>query len=128
MDQLLSTIYAVAVLLPLASFVAILLLANRLGRFAAWIATSAILGAGILPFLGLVLWLQHHFPAVGHGHSEAAAHGAEHSQDHPPTSGAHGDKANTDEHKDKTGAAAARLPLNYVALLQEPSAGTKRGP
>jgi hypothetical protein len=41
MDQLLSTIYAAAVLLPLASFVGILLLANRLGRYAAWVATAS---------------------------------------------------------------------------------------
>jgi NADH:ubiquinone oxidoreductase subunit 5 (subunit L)/multisubunit Na+/H+ antiporter MnhA subunit len=82
MDQLLRAIYAAAVLLPLASFVGILLFANRLGRFAAWIATSAILGAGVLSFLGLGLWLNHHFPPVSHGH-EVAAHSSEHGESTP---------------------------------------------
>ena len=45
MQQLLPTIFAAAVLLPLISFVSILLLAKGLGRYAAWVATSAILSA-----------------------------------------------------------------------------------
>jgi len=108
MDQLLRTIYAAAVLLPLVSFVGILLLANRLGRFAGWIATSAILGAGVLSFLGLGLWLNHHFPPVGHSH-EAAAHGSEHG--HPQKS---------DEQKEKTSSTTSRQPLVFVSLAQEP--------
>ena len=42
----LPTIYGAAVLLPLASFFIILLFAQQLGRFAACVATSAILFAG----------------------------------------------------------------------------------
>jgi NADH-quinone oxidoreductase subunit L len=76
MQQLLPTIYAAAVLLPLASFAAILICAQWMGRFAAWLATSAILGAGLLAFLGLGLWLNQHWPVAAH-HEEPAAHAAE---------------------------------------------------
>src|SRR5206468_5387936 len=95
----LPTIYAAAVLLPLASFFAILIFANQVGRFAAWIATGAILSAGVLSFIALGLWLTHHFPEPLHS-AHAAAHEAEHS---------HG------EH----GAIHGKMPLAMVSLLQE---------
>src|SRR5262245_37588884 len=81
MDHL-PTIYAAAVLLPLASFFAILLFARQLGHFASWVATSAILGAGILSFLALGLWLNNHFPQPGHhaGHSAHESHDAGHGE------------------------------------------------
>src|SRR5437764_7309971 len=99
MDQSLSTIYAIAVLLPLGSFAVILLLAPWLGRFAAWLATSAILGAGLLSFLALGMWLNNHFPQPTHhpaahaeareGHQEtgesnhkSAAHESAHGEEH----------------------------------------------
>ena len=131
MDQLLSTIYAAAVLLPLASFVGILLFANRLGRFAAWVATSAILGAALLSFLGFGLWLKHHFPPVGHGHSEASAHDADHGHEHPRAP-EHGREGKAEGHKDsadhkekeKTGSLNGPLPAGYVALMQESAAET----
>jgi len=71
----LPTIYGAAVLLPLASFFIILILAQQLGKFAAWVATSAILVAGLLSFLALGTWLTHHWPAGVHhgGHEEHAA-------------------------------------------------------
>lgn len=83
----LPTIYAAAVLLPLASFVTILLLARHLERFAAWVATGAILGAGLLSCVALAMWLAHHFPAAGGehdphasaGHAEPAAAMADHA-------------------------------------------------
>src|SRR5690348_1985513 len=71
----LPTIYGAAVLLPLASFFIILIFAQQLGKFAAWVATSAILVAGLLSFLALGTWLTHHWPAGVHhgGHEEHAA-------------------------------------------------------
>lgn len=78
MHQLLPTIYAAAVLLPLLSFVGILLMAKGLGRYAAWMATSAILGAGVLSFLALGLWLSHHFLTAAAHHAEHEAHDAQH--------------------------------------------------
>jgi len=72
----LPTIYAAAVLLPLASFVLILLFAQQLGRAASVIATGAILLAGVLSFVALGLWLSTHFPAVGH-HEESGFRGQE---------------------------------------------------
>src|SRR6478752_5394086 len=76
MDHL-PTIYGAAVLLPLASFFVILLLAQQLGRFAAWVATSAILVAGALSFWALAIWLTNHFPPpVHHGGHEARVQGS----------------------------------------------------
>ncbi len=69
MDHL-PTIYGAAVLLPLASFFIILLFAQQLGRFAAWVATSAILIGGALSFWALVIWLTAHFPPAVHGGHE----------------------------------------------------------
>src|SRR3954466_11876216 len=115
----LPTIYAAAVLLPLASFFVILIFANQIGRFAAWIATGAILLAGVLSFLAFGLWLNHHFPKALHlehaaAHEEPGNHesGAEH--------GAHGSASH--ETKEKTGSVSRNLPVMMVALLQEPAA------
>src|SRR5262245_38521488 len=72
-------IYAAAVLLPLASFAIILLFARQLGQVASWVATIAILGAGMLAFAGLGLWLTHHFPEPVHAGGHGAAHGGEES-------------------------------------------------
>ena len=52
----------------------ILLFAQQLGRFAAWIATGAILGAAVLSFLGFGIWLNHHFPEPVHHGGHAAVH------------------------------------------------------
>src|SRR5262245_19097403 len=92
MDHL-PTIYGAAVLLPLASFFVILVFAQQLGRFAGWVATSAILIAGMLSFLALGTWLTHHFPAPVHhaAHSDAHEGGGEHPHDH--------DGHKSDDHK-----------------------------
>lgn len=85
----LPTIYAAAVLLPLASFVTILLLAQHLEKFAAWVATGAILGSGLLSFLALALWLGNHFPAAEQGEhatEHAAAEHAAHGSNEPGAS------------------------------------------
>src|SRR5687767_10990719 len=95
----LPTIYAAAVLLPLASFFAILLFAKPLGRFAAWVATSAILGAGVLSFLAFGIWLNTYFPAPVHHGEHSAAHESHDSGEH-----SHGP---ADDHKAPEGKKAA---------------------
>jgi NADH:ubiquinone oxidoreductase subunit 5 (subunit L)/multisubunit Na+/H+ antiporter MnhA subunit len=120
MDHL-PTIYAAAVLLPLASFAIILLFARQLGQFASWVATSAILGAAVLSFLALGLWLNTHFPAVGHD-----THPAEEGGSPGPTHGEHVSQLSTEYSVLSTQyqAAEPQPPNNswFVALLQEPSA------
>src|SRR6266850_7581855 len=108
----LPTIYAAAVLLPLASFFAILLFARQLGRFAGWVATSAILGAGALSFLAFGLWVSHHFPEPVHhgGHSAVHEEGGENS---------HGGKKKSEVRNQKP---EGSLPVSMVSLVQEPSA------
>ena len=64
-----------AVLLPLASFVVIVLAGPRLGkngRGAGSMATGAILGAAVLSCLALCLWLGGHWPESSHGHDRPA--------------------------------------------------------
>jgi NADH-quinone oxidoreductase subunit L len=83
---LLSWLLGIAVLVPLASFVLILLVGPQMGkggRQAGLCATAAILTSCVLSLLSLGIWLGHH-PPVAHGddhHAEAAhdeAAGAEH--------------------------------------------------
>jgi len=77
----LPTIYGAAVLLPLASFFIILLVAQQLGRFAAWVATTAILVAGAFSFWALAIWLTNHFPEpVHHGGHEKHEVGGQKSE------------------------------------------------
>ena len=103
----LPTIYGAAVLLPLASFFIILVVAQQLGKFAAWVATSAILTAGLLSFLALGTWLTHHWPAGVHhgGHEEHAA----------PV------------HEEAGGARRAAAANYFVALVQEPATQDRAG-
>ena len=68
---LLKTLLGIAVLTPLASFWVILLAGRWLGKQAWFIATGAIMTAGVLSFLSLGIWLYNHFPPSVH-------HGAEH--------------------------------------------------
>jgi NADH:ubiquinone oxidoreductase subunit 5 (subunit L)/multisubunit Na+/H+ antiporter MnhA subunit len=110
MDQLLSTIYAAAVLLPLASFALILCSGQWLGRAAGWLATGAILGAGILSFVALGLWLSHHFPQHVHHGQEAAVHQLHDSHPH----------GKSDAHKSSR--SAPTMPLTFVSLAQQPPA------
>ena len=109
----LPTIYAAAVLLPLASFVMILLFARQLGRAASVIATGAILLAAALSFVALGLWLNHHFPDAGHHTAHAGDHAddAGHSDHHAPAT----------DHHDK-GASAKTADAHFVSFVQEPSA------
>ncbi|MCA9186650.1 MAG: NADH-quinone oxidoreductase subunit L [Planctomycetales bacterium] len=61
-----------AVLLPLCSFFFIFVTGRWLKEFAGYIATGAIVGAGVLSFAGLFLvWLPHHWPAASGHHATA---------------------------------------------------------
>ena len=51
--------------MPLASFFFLLLFGPRLGKASghgAHVATGAIVAAGVLSFVALLVWLGHHFP------------------------------------------------------------------
>src|SRR5690348_5249405 len=123
----LPTIYASAVLLPLASFFFILIFANQLGRFAAWIATGAILVAGFLSFIGFGLWLRDHFPEPLHG-GHAAAHGKEHPHgehsDHREGTGGWGQGTG---HKGQGAVIPDSRALTMVSLVQDPTGAKAAG-
>jgi NADH-quinone oxidoreductase subunit L len=72
--SLLPILLGIAVLLPLISFFAIFVLA-RYWRPATggYVATSAIVGAGVLSFVSLIIWIQHNpFDTAEHGAAHAA--------------------------------------------------------
>src|SRR5262245_27086124 len=116
----LPTIYAAAVLLPLASFFAILLFARQLDRFAGWIATSAILAAGALSILAFGIWLTHHFPSPPHHGGHSAVHESHEGAGQEP-----GGKGQESAAGHKTSRTDPRVPLTFVALVQEPAAGSE---
>ncbi len=71
---LIPTLLCLAWLLPLASFTLILFLGPRMGKggsLAAYVATGAIMSAGVLSFLSLFIWLGH-FGAAAPGEHHAA--------------------------------------------------------
>ncbi len=82
MDVKLSTLLLIAWLLPLASFVAIVLFGPRMGkagRGAGFVATGAILTSAVLSVFALVGWLgEYQLPPVHHGeeHVEAQSEAA----------------------------------------------------
>ena len=131
----LPTIYAAAVLLPLASFFVILLFARQLGRFAAWIATGAILGEAVLSFFAFGIWLNHSFPEPVHHGGHSAVHEEGHGQGRSGAGdtgtrdrdrrqgtrdrGRGGDGRRLETH-DKTGHVGASA-FSLVALIQEPA-------
>ena len=86
-------VLGIAVLLPLVAFWVILVAGNRLEKQAAVVATAAIVGAGVLSFLSLAVWLTHHFPQDSR-HANAAVNGsvnqgsavAENHRSHSPDS------------------------------------------
>jgi NADH:ubiquinone oxidoreductase subunit 5 (subunit L)/multisubunit Na+/H+ antiporter MnhA subunit len=84
----LQTLLGLAVLLPLASFFAILMFANRLGKSAAYVAVSAIGGACLLSFVAMFVWLGSNWPEGVHHGDHAAGHGEVHhgEDDHAPHS------------------------------------------
>ena len=103
--DVLPQLLAAAVLLPLASFVVILIGATwfNLRKEGAYIATGAIMGAAALSFFCLFfVWLPKHFPApAAHDATHAAADERAHSHDDGP---AHSHDAKEGEHaKDEHG-------------------------
>jgi NADH-quinone oxidoreductase subunit L len=86
-----------AVLLPLASFFAILVFANWMGRSAAHLAVLAIGTSCLLAFISLFTWLGHNWPPAPH-HAHAASHD-EHGHAGPEKEGPKHDKADHGEHK-----------------------------
>lgn len=107
-STLLPTLLGAAVLLPLLSFIVIVLAGPNLGehgRAAGTIATAAILGSAILSFLSLFIWLGSNWPSHGghHDHGHAAAHGDEHGHNVEHADGGehegHGESGHTDEER-----------------------------
>jgi NADH-quinone oxidoreductase subunit L len=103
----LSTLYLIAWLLPLVSFVAIALFGprmGRLGRGAGFVATGAILAGVVLSLMGLAAWVGEHGLSAG-GHHGDAQHAAadHHDADHKGDAGHH-DGHDTDHGADHAGA------------------------
>ena len=74
-----------AVLLPLISFVVILVAGPKMGKAgsaAGWVATLAIVGAGVLSFASLIGWLNTFPIAAAEHHAEAPHDGSHESGDH----------------------------------------------
>jgi proton-translocating NADH-quinone oxidoreductase chain L len=102
------SLYVIATLLPLASFVVLFLGGRRLGRLGAYIATAAIAGAFVCSAIGLAAYLQnrpehHHHgghDAHGHDHDKAHGHGEAKAEKHDEGHAA-------DKHDSKPHAAAA---------------------
>ncbi len=101
------TILAAAVLLPLASFLLILLAGPRMGKhgsFAGYVATAAILGAACLSFLSLAVWLREapprhvvhhvdtsHQDSLTASHSERGGDTGDHRADNHRADSSHAD-------------------------------------
>ncbi|MBN1393504.1 MAG: NADH-quinone oxidoreductase subunit L [Pirellulales bacterium] len=69
-NSIIPTLLALAWLLPLASFAAILLVGPRMGRagkYAGYVATGAIVVSCFLSFAALAVWLFNHYPHEAHG-------------------------------------------------------------
>ena len=86
--DLIPTLLAAAVLLPLLSFGMILVAGPKMGKrglFAGYLATAAILGAAVLSFVSLSLWINGNPPV------ETAHHAESHDGQHDAAAGDHGD-------------------------------------
>ena len=101
-STLLPMLLGAAVLLPLLSFTVIVLAGPNLGehgKAAGTIATAAILGAAILSFLSLFIWLGSNWPSPGghHDHGHAAAHGDAHGHSDDGHGDGHDEGAHSDD-------------------------------
>jgi NADH-quinone oxidoreductase subunit L len=100
--ETLPVLLGIAWLLPLASFVVIVLFGSRMGKhgeYAAWLATGAILTGFLLSVVALGGWLAQHPPVdahhdeevalaqAGEGHADATAHAHDHRTEKPEYSG-----------------------------------------
>lgn len=88
--DMLPTLLGWAVLLPLIAFAIVLIGGPRLGKglgHGAYVSVGAILGAAVLSFLSLFIWLGSHWPESSHHHHDAAHHHDEpHAQWRSPLS------------------------------------------
>jgi NADH:ubiquinone oxidoreductase subunit 5 (subunit L)/multisubunit Na+/H+ antiporter MnhA subunit len=95
--DVLPQILAAAVLLPLASFAVILIGATwfNIGKAGAYVATAAILGAAVLSFVALFVWLSlpNHFPPPSHPLAAATT-----PEEKVKGDADHGHEAKKDEH------------------------------
>jgi NADH-quinone oxidoreductase subunit L len=138
----LATVFGIAVLLPLFSFVIILLSARWLGKSAAHVAVSAIGGSCVLAFVSLFVWLGYNWPhgphhaAHGAHDSHEAEHGGQHEKGKAEPHRKESNRKNEGGHKE---ARRAVRGLTFVALSRaaqeehppaaaESSAESKRGP
>src|SRR5678810_635740 len=123
-STLIPTLLGIAVLLPLASFVVILLSARFLKEQAAWIAICAIGGACLLSFISMFLWLGSNWPKGTEGHP------AGHTETH--TAAVSGDSrffvsTTEEEHAKETPAAGEKeSPAGETGTA--PHKAVKRGP
>lgn len=128
--DVLPQILAAAVLLPLASFVVILIGATwfNMRKAGAHIATGAILGAAFLSFIALFIFLSAHFPAAAH-HSAAADHPPATAEDHghaketghdhaDAKAGEHANEHGADHHDEHHSTAVAAVTGEYYTLGQ----------
>lgn len=105
------TLLACAVLLPLLSFAVILVAGPKMGKagsFAGIVATGAILGAAVLSFISLGIWIGTYPPtdadqAHASEHSTEGDHGNDHGNDH---------SGGEDDHARRTSAAISFVSLN----------------
>ncbi|HZN34952.1 MAG TPA: proton-conducting transporter membrane subunit, partial [Pirellulaceae bacterium] len=111
--SLLHLILGAAVLLPLGSFVVILLCAKWLGDKAGLVATAAILSSGLLSFGAFGIWVYAHFPQPVH-HEKHAEHPRPLASDHHPSPAPEGKHSRV-----------ADAPLNFVSFAQEPAEKSK---
>jgi proton-translocating NADH-quinone oxidoreductase chain L len=104
--QILPLLLGVAVLLPLASFFVILLFGPKMGHageHAGYVATGAIVGACVLSFISLFIWLGSHWP-------EAAAHHDTHQSDRS------GEHKKQDDHHGASKSNVGVTPVTNVAF------------
>ena len=109
-SSLLPNLLGLAVILPLVSFVVILLFANALREKAAIVATLAIGSACLLSFVSLGVWLWSNPPQGAH-HAQHAPHG-QHEE--------HGPREEQGEAHEKHSAAPAKS-ISFIAHLAEDS-------
>jgi NADH:ubiquinone oxidoreductase subunit 5 (subunit L)/multisubunit Na+/H+ antiporter MnhA subunit len=119
--ELLPTLLGWAVLLPLIAFAIVLIAGPRLGKGlgnGAYVSVAAILGAAVLSFVSLFIWLGAHWPESSSHHHSDTAHAAENQKqsraplsiqitpvsfvaDHPTGDHPPGKETDSDQHKEK---------------------------
>ncbi len=134
LSTVLPLLLGVAVLLPLASFFFILLFGPRLGKalgHGAYVATGAIVAAGVLSLASLAIWLTQHFPEDASHHGGDNEHAARsvtvvRGQDpgHGDESDHHavGNSSDEPSHEEHPGHDAAHEPARHAGINGPPQA------